>query len=158
MAASLEGMRMCMMTSTEQSAVIQLTQSLLQGVQQCVIDLTTAVREMPQHLPSQSCSCMHDNKMDSMHRELASLREDMAAYHRDVAAILNNQKLLLASVMPYVVPQMAAAGNLESTSPTTEVCVAPSNPPAPPSREEESTPTSEDEDVEQIIFTRRSTR
>ncbi|KAJ1081623.1 hypothetical protein NDU88_001801, partial [Pleurodeles waltl] len=31
--------------------------------------------------------------------------------------------------MPYVVPQMAAAGNWESTSPTTEVCVAPSTSP-----------------------------
>ncbi|KAJ1217994.1 hypothetical protein NDU88_005580, partial [Pleurodeles waltl] len=83
-------------------------------------DLTTAERELPQHLPSQSCSCMHDIKLDPMHHELASLRADMAVYHRDVAAILNNQQLLLAAVMPYVVPQMAAAGNLESTSPTTE--------------------------------------
>ncbi|KAJ1141788.1 hypothetical protein NDU88_008116 [Pleurodeles waltl] len=153
---SLEGMRMCMMKSAEDTAAKQVTQSLLHGIQQCVRDLTTAVREFPQHMPSQSCCCMHDNKQDSMHRELASLRADMAAYHRDVAAILNNHQHHLAAVMPHVVPQMAADGNLVSTSPTTEVCVAPSNP--PPSRAEETTHTSEDEDVEQIIFTHRSTR
>ncbi|KAJ1198105.1 hypothetical protein NDU88_001949 [Pleurodeles waltl] len=155
MADTIEGMHMCMMTSAEQSVAIQVTQSLLQGVQQCVRDLTTAVRELPQHLPSQSYSCMHDNKLDSMQWELASLRTDMAAYHMDVAAILNNQQLLIAVVMPNVVPQVAAAGNLVSTSTTT---VATSNPPAPPSRAEETTHTSEDEDVEQIIFTRRSIR
>ncbi|KAJ1185872.1 hypothetical protein NDU88_002658 [Pleurodeles waltl] len=155
MAASLEGMRMCMITSAEQTAAKQVTQ-VTQSLQQCVRDLTTAVRELPQHLPSQSCCCMHDNKQDSMHRELAYLRSDMAAYHRDVAAILNNQQLLHAAVLPYVVPQIAAAGNLVSTSPVTEMCVAPSNPP-PPSRAEETTHTSEDEHVEQIIFTRRST-
>ncbi|KAJ1171726.1 hypothetical protein NDU88_003584 [Pleurodeles waltl] len=50
MAASLEGMRMCMMTFAEQSAAMQVQQSLLQGLQQCVRDFTTAVRELPQHL------------------------------------------------------------------------------------------------------------
>ncbi|KAJ1198868.1 hypothetical protein NDU88_002707 [Pleurodeles waltl] len=96
MAASLERMPMCMMTSAEQTAAKQVTQSLLHGVQQRVRDLTTVVRELPQHLPSQSCCCMHDNKQDSVHWEMASLKAYMDAYHRDVSAIVNYQQLLLA--------------------------------------------------------------
>ncbi|KAJ1219260.1 hypothetical protein NDU88_006829 [Pleurodeles waltl] len=149
MAASLEGMRMCMMTSAEQSAAMQVQQSLLQGLQQCVRDFTTAVRELPQHLPSQTFHCMNDYSHDPH-------RADLAAYHSDVAAILNDQQLLLAAVMPSVAPQLAATGNSEYTSSNTEVCVAPSNPPPP--RAEETTHTSEDEDVEQITFSRRSTQ
>ncbi|KAJ1198944.1 hypothetical protein NDU88_002782 [Pleurodeles waltl] len=145
-AASLE---MCMMTSANQSAAMQVQQSLLQGLQQCVRDFTTAVRELLQLLTSQYLHCMHDYKHDP-------LRADLAVSHRDVAAILNNQQLLLAAVMPLIDPQLAATGNSESSSPNTEVCVAPSNPPPPMA--EETTHTSEDEDVEQITFTRRSTQ
>ncbi|KAJ1172602.1 hypothetical protein NDU88_004447 [Pleurodeles waltl] len=116
------------------------------------------MKERPQQLPNQTISSMIEKKLDSMNREVASFRADTAAYHRDVDAILKNQQLLLAAVMPYVVPQMAAAGNWGSASPTTEVCVAPSTSLPPPSRAEETPYTSEDEDVEQIIFTSKSSR
>ncbi|KAJ1161819.1 hypothetical protein NDU88_002300 [Pleurodeles waltl] len=107
------------------------------------------VRGLPQHLASQTFHCVHDCNHDP-------LRADLAAYHSDVAAILKNQQLLLAAVMPLIAPQLADTGNSDSTSSNTEVCVAPSNRPQP--KAEETTHTSEDEDVEQITFTRRSTR
>ncbi|KAJ1125483.1 hypothetical protein NDU88_003912 [Pleurodeles waltl] len=98
MAASLEGMHMCMMSSAEQAAVMQALPSLLQGLQQCVREFTTAVRELPQHLASQTFHCVHICNHDP-------LRADLAAYHSDVAAILKNQQLLLAAVMPLIAPQ-----------------------------------------------------
>ncbi|KAJ1202234.1 hypothetical protein NDU88_006034 [Pleurodeles waltl] len=81
---------------------------------------------------------------------------DLAAYLRDLAAILKNQQILLAAVLPIRPPQVAATGMSDSTSTHTEVCVAPLQPPPP--RAEEATHTSEDEDQEQITFTRKSTR
>ncbi|KAJ1208868.1 hypothetical protein NDU88_004251 [Pleurodeles waltl] len=130
MAASLEGMHMCMMSSAEQSAAMQAQQSLLQGLQQCVRDFTTAVRELPQHLASQLFHCVHECNHDP-------LGADLVAYHSDVAAILKNQQLLLAAVMPLIAPQLAATGYSDSTSSNTEVCVFPSNPPL--TRAEETT-------------------
>ncbi|KAJ1105704.1 hypothetical protein NDU88_003109 [Pleurodeles waltl] len=50
MAASLEGMRSCMMSSADQAAAMQALTSILQGLQQTVKEFTTAVRELPQHL------------------------------------------------------------------------------------------------------------
>ncbi|XP_069069445.1 uncharacterized protein [Pleurodeles waltl] len=54
MAASLEGMRTYMMSSAEQAAAMQVLPSILQGLQQCVREFTTAVRELPQHQASQT--------------------------------------------------------------------------------------------------------
>ncbi|KAJ1189051.1 hypothetical protein NDU88_005802 [Pleurodeles waltl] len=149
MAASLEGMRSCMISSTEQAAAMQALISILQGLQQSVKEFTTAVSELPQHLAPQTFHSMHECNHDP-------LRADLAAYHSDVAAILKNQQLLLAAILPLIAPQLAATGISDSMSSNTEVCVAPSNPPPP--RAEETTHTSEDEYVEQITFTRRSTR
>ncbi|KAJ1192108.1 hypothetical protein NDU88_001420 [Pleurodeles waltl] len=149
MAASLEGMRSCMMSSADQAAALRALTSILQGLQQTVKEFTTAVRELPQHLAPQTFHCMHECNHDL-------LKADLAAYHRDVAAILKNQQILLAAVLPLRPPQVAATGMSDSTSTHTEVCVAPSQPPPP--RTEEATHTSEDEDMEQITFTRKSTR
>ncbi|KAJ1101332.1 hypothetical protein NDU88_006402 [Pleurodeles waltl] len=147
-AASIEGMCTCMMSSAVQAAAMQVLPSLLLGLQQCVSDFTTAVRELPQHLASQTFHCMHECNHDP-------LRANLATYHSDIAATLKNQQFLLAAVMPLIAPKLAATGNSDSTSSNTEVCVAPSNPPPP--RIEETTRTSEDEDMEQITFNHMST-
>ncbi|KAJ1116849.1 hypothetical protein NDU88_005054 [Pleurodeles waltl] len=127
MAASLEGMHTCMMSSVEQAAAMQALPSL-QGLQQCIREFTTAVRELPQHLATQTFHCVHECNHDP-------LRADLAAYHSDVAAILKNQQLLLAAAMLLIAPQLVATGNFDSTSSNTEVCVAPSNPPPPRAEE-----------------------
>ncbi|KAJ1152190.1 hypothetical protein NDU88_004967 [Pleurodeles waltl] len=147
-AASLEGMRSCMKSSADQAAAMQVLTSILQGLQQTVKEFITAVRELPQHLAPQTFHCMHKYNHDP-------LRGDLAAYHCDVAAILKNQQILLAAVLPLRPPQVSATGMSDSTSTHTEVCVAPSQPPPP--RAEEATHTSEDEDMEQITFTHKST-
>ncbi|KAJ1217160.1 hypothetical protein NDU88_004755, partial [Pleurodeles waltl] len=150
MAASLEGVRSYIMSSADQTAAMQALKSILQGLQQTVKEFTTAVRELPQHLAPQTFHCMHKCNHDP-------LRADLAAYHRDVAAILKNQKILLAAVLPFRTSQVAATGMSNSTSSNTEMCVAPSQPPAP--RTEEAIHTSEEEeDMEQITFTWKSTR
>ncbi|KAJ1174487.1 hypothetical protein NDU88_006308 [Pleurodeles waltl] len=133
----------------DQAAAMQALTSILQGLQQSVKEFTTAVRELSQHLAPQTFHCIHEYNQDP-------LRADLAAYHRDVAAILKNQQILLAAVLPLRPPQVAATGMSDSTSSNTEVCVAHSQPPPP--RAEDPTHTSEDEDMEQITFTRKSTR
>ncbi|KAJ1137342.1 hypothetical protein NDU88_003753 [Pleurodeles waltl] len=149
MAASIEGVRSCMMSFADQAAAMQALTSILQGLQQTVKEFTTAVRELPQHLAPQTFHCMHKCNLDPF-------RADLSAYHRDVAPILKNQQILLAAVLPLRHSQVAATGMSDSMSSNTEVCVAPSQP-SPP-RTEEATHTSEEEDMEQITFTRKSTR
>ncbi|XP_069081049.1 uncharacterized protein [Pleurodeles waltl] len=143
MEASLEGVRSCMMTTAEQAAAMQRRTSILQELQQSVKEISTAVRKLTQHLQQQTFQCVHECNIDP-------LRADLAAYHSDVAAILKNQQLLLAAVLPLIAPQLAGTGISDSTSSSTEVCVAPLNPPPP--RAEETTHASEDEDVEQYTF------
>ncbi|XP_069062105.1 uncharacterized protein [Pleurodeles waltl] len=145
--ASLEGVRLCMMSTEEQAAAMQGRTTILQEHEKRLKEISTAVIELTQHLQQQSCQCVHKCNIEP-------LRADLAAYHRDVAAILKIQQLLLAVVLPLRAPQLAATGMSDSTSSNMEVCVAPSQPPPP--RAEETTHTSEDEDVEQITFTRKS--
>ncbi|KAJ1169600.1 hypothetical protein NDU88_001491 [Pleurodeles waltl] len=149
MAASLEGVRSCMLSSADQAAAMQALTSILQGLQETIKEFTTAVRELPQHLAFQTFHCMHKCNHDS-------LRADLAAYHRDVAAILKNQQVLLAAVLPLRTSQGTAPGMSDSTSSNTEVCVAPSQPTT--TRTNLATHTSEEEDMEQITFTWKSIR
>ncbi|KAJ1081663.1 hypothetical protein NDU88_001841 [Pleurodeles waltl] len=149
MAASLEGVRSCMMSTEEQAAAMQGRTTILQEVEKRLKEISTAVIQLTQHLQQQSCQRVHECNIEP-------LRVDLAAYHRDVAAILKNQQILLAEVLPLRPPQLAATGMCDSTSSHTEVCVAPSQ--LPPPRAEETTHTSEDEDLEQITFIRKSTR
>ncbi|KAJ1191791.1 hypothetical protein NDU88_001106 [Pleurodeles waltl] len=149
MAASLEGVCSCMMSSADQAAAMQALTSILQGLQETFKEFTTAVRELPQHLAPQTFHCMHKCNHDS-------LRADLAAYHCDVAAILKNLQILLAAVLPLRPSQGAATGMSDFTSSNTEVCVAPSQPTT--TRTKQATHTSEEEDMEQITFTRKSTR
>ncbi|KAJ1164334.1 hypothetical protein NDU88_004774 [Pleurodeles waltl] len=149
MAASLEGVRSCMMSTEEQAAAMQGRTTILQEVEKRLKEISTAVIQLTQHLQQPFYQCMHECNIEPF-------RADLAAYHRDVAAILKNQQILLAAVLPLRHPQIAATGMSDSTSTHTEVCVAPSQPPPP--RAEEATHTSEDEDQEQITFTRKSTR
>ncbi|KAJ1190423.1 hypothetical protein NDU88_007161 [Pleurodeles waltl] len=149
MAPSLEGVRSCMMSTEEQAAAMQGRSTILQEVEKRLKEISTAIIQLTQHLQQQSCQCVHKCNMEP-------LRADLAAYHRDVAAILKSQQILLAAVLPLRPPQVAATGMSDSMSSNTEVCVAPSQPPPP--RDEETTHTSEDEDVEQISFTRKSTQ
>ncbi|KAJ1155494.1 hypothetical protein NDU88_008224 [Pleurodeles waltl] len=58
MAASLEGVRSCMMSSADQAAAMQALTSILPGLQQTVKEFTTAVRELPQDLAPQTFHCM----------------------------------------------------------------------------------------------------
>ncbi|KAJ1180457.1 hypothetical protein NDU88_005678 [Pleurodeles waltl] len=139
MAASLEGVRSCMMSTAEQAEAMQGQTSLLQDLQQSVKEISTAVRELTQHLQQQTFQRVHECNIDPF-------RADLAAYHSDVAAILKNQQLLLAAVLPLIAPQLAATGISDSTSSNTEVCVAHSHPPPP--RAEETTHTLEDEVAE----------
>ncbi|KAJ1105125.1 hypothetical protein NDU88_002533 [Pleurodeles waltl] len=93
MAASLEGVRLCMMSTAEQAAAMQGRTSILQELQQSVKEISTAVRELTQH----TFQCVHKCNIDP-------LRVDLSAYHSDVAAILKNQQLLLAAVLPLIAP------------------------------------------------------
>ncbi|KAJ1151893.1 hypothetical protein NDU88_004672 [Pleurodeles waltl] len=70
--ASLEGMLTCMMSSAEQAAAIKALPSLLQVLQQCVRDFTTAVKELPQHLASQNFHCVHECNHDPLRADLAA--------------------------------------------------------------------------------------
>ncbi|XP_069072968.1 uncharacterized protein [Pleurodeles waltl] len=149
MAASLEGVRLCMMSTEEQAAAMQGRTTILQEVEKRPKEISTAVIQLTQHLQQQSCQRVHECNIEP-------LWANLAAYHRDVAAILKNQQILLAAVLPLRPPQVPATGMSDSTSTHTEVCVAPSQP--PPTRAEEATHTAEDEDQEQITFTRKSTR
>ncbi|KAJ1173033.1 hypothetical protein NDU88_004875 [Pleurodeles waltl] len=149
MAASLEGLRSCMMSSGDQAAAMQDLTSILKGLQETVKEFSTAVRELPKHLAPQTFHCMHECNHDS-------LRADLAAYHRDEAAILKNQQALLAAVLPLRPSKGAATGMSDSTSSNTEVCVPPSQPTT--TRTKQAKHTSEEEDMEQITFTRKMTR
>ncbi|KAJ1115674.1 hypothetical protein NDU88_003896 [Pleurodeles waltl] len=149
MAASLEGVRLCMMSSADQAAAMQALTSILQEQQKTQKEISTSVIQLTQHLQQQSCQHMHECNIEP-------LRSDLAAYHRDVAAILKNQQILLAAVLPLRPSQGAATGMSDSTSSNTEVFVAPSQPTT--TRTEEATHTSEEEDMEQITFTRKSTQ
>ncbi|KAJ1158083.1 hypothetical protein NDU88_010777 [Pleurodeles waltl] len=149
MAASLEWVRSCMMSTAEQAVAMQGRTSILQEHEKSLKEIRTVVKKLTQHLQQQSCQRVHECNIET-------LRADLAAYHSDVAAILKNQQLLLAAVLPFIAPQLAATGMSDSTPLNTEVCVAPSQPPPP--RAEETTHTSEDEEVEQITFTRKSTQ
>ncbi|XP_069059002.1 uncharacterized protein [Pleurodeles waltl] len=150
MAASLEGVRLCMMSTAEQAAAMQGRTSILQELQESVKEISTAVRELTQRLQQQIFQHVHKCNIDP------PLRADLVAYYSDVAAILKNQQLLLAAVLPLIALQLAATGISDSTSSDTEVCVAPSNPPPPWA--EETTHTSEDEDLEPITFTHKGTQ
>ncbi|KAJ1149821.1 hypothetical protein NDU88_002625 [Pleurodeles waltl] len=147
MAASLEGVRSCMMSSADQAAAMQALTSLLQELAKTQKEISTAVIQLTQHLQLQSSQRVHECNIEP-------LRADLAAYHRDVAAILKNQQALLAAVLP-LTPQGAAPGMSASRSSNTEVCVAPSQ---PTTRTNQATHTSEEEDREQITFSRKSTR
>ncbi|KAJ1171577.1 hypothetical protein NDU88_003438 [Pleurodeles waltl] len=116
MAASIKGMRTCLVTANEHTAAYQGTHSPLCGFHSCLKDIAAAMREMLQQLPSQTGRSIMEYKLDSIQREVASLRADTAVCHRDVAANLKNQKFLLAAVMPYAISEMAATGNWDSTS------------------------------------------
>ncbi|KAJ1190483.1 hypothetical protein NDU88_007221 [Pleurodeles waltl] len=141
MAASLEGVCLCMVSTEEQAAAMQGRTTILQEVEKRLKEMSTAVIQLTQHLQQQFCQHMHKCNIEL-------LRADLAAYHRDVVAILKNQQILLTAVLPLRPPQVAATGMSDSTSTHTEVCVAPSQ--TPPPRAEEATHTSEDEDQEQI--------
>ncbi|KAJ1113345.1 hypothetical protein NDU88_001591 [Pleurodeles waltl] len=149
MAASLEGVRSCMMSSADQAAAMQALTSILQELQKTQKEISTAVIQLTQHLQQQSCQCVHKCNIEP-------LRADLAAYHHDVAAILKNQQALLAAVLPLRPSQGAPTGMSDSTSSNTEVCVAPSQPTT--TRTKQATHTSEEEDMEQITFTRKMTR
>ncbi|KAJ1128233.1 hypothetical protein NDU88_006612 [Pleurodeles waltl] len=116
--------RSFMMSSADQAAAMQALTSILQRLQQTVKEFSTAVRELPQHLSPQTFHCMHEYNHDPF-------RADLAAYHRDLAAILKNQQILLAAVLSLRSSQVAATGMSDSRSSNTEVCVAPSQPPPP---------------------------
>ncbi|KAJ1115760.1 hypothetical protein NDU88_003982 [Pleurodeles waltl] len=149
MAANLEGVRSCMMSSADQAAAMQALTSILQELQKTQKEISTAVIQLTQHLQQQSCQRVHECNIEP-------LRADLAAYHRDVAAILKNQQALLAAVLPLKSSQGAVTGMSDSTSSNTEVCVAPSQPTT--TRTKQATHTSEEEDMEQITFTRKMTR
>ncbi|KAJ1154206.1 hypothetical protein NDU88_006960 [Pleurodeles waltl] len=146
-AARLEGVRSCVMSTAEQTAAMQGRTSILQELEKSVKEISTAVRYNTSN-----------NKLFNActNAIMTPLRANLAAYLSDVAAILKNQQLLLAAVLPLIAPPLAVTEMSDSRSSNTEVCVAPSH--TPPSRAEETTHTSEDEDVEQINFTCKSTR
>ncbi|KAJ1202247.1 hypothetical protein NDU88_006047 [Pleurodeles waltl] len=149
MAASLERVRSCMIPPADQTAVMQALTSHMQELVETQKQIATAVIQLTEQLRMQASQRVHECNIEP-------LRADLAAYHRDVAAILRNQQALLAAVLPFLSPQGLAPGMSASMSSNTEVCVAPSQPTT--TRTEEATHTSEEEDVEQITFTRRSTR
>ncbi|KAJ1101025.1 hypothetical protein NDU88_006099 [Pleurodeles waltl] len=149
MAASLEGVRSCMLSTADQAAAMQARTSLLEELLKTLKEICTAVIQLTQQLQLQASQRVHECNIEP-------LRADLAAYHRDVAAILKNQQALLAAVLPFITRQGSAPGMSASMSSNTEVCVAPSQPTT--TRTHQATHTSEEEDMEQITFTRKSTR
>ncbi|KAJ1189704.1 hypothetical protein NDU88_006446 [Pleurodeles waltl] len=149
MAASLEGVRSCMLSTADQAAAIQARTSLLEELLKTQKEICTAVIQLTQQLQLQASQRVHECNIEP-------LRADLAAYHRDVAAILKNQQALLAAVLPFITRQGSAPGMSASMSSNTEVFVAPSQPTT--TRIHQATHTSEEEDMEQITFTRKSTR
>ncbi|KAJ1214503.1 hypothetical protein NDU88_002121 [Pleurodeles waltl] len=149
MAARLEGVRLCMLSTADQAAAMQARTSLLEELLKTQKEICTAVIQLTQQLQLQASQRVHECNIEP-------LRADLAAYHRDVAAILKNQQVLLAAVLPFITRQGAAPGMSASMSSNTEVCVAPSQPTT--TRTHQATHTSEEEDMEQITFTCKSTR
>ncbi|XP_069061159.1 uncharacterized protein [Pleurodeles waltl] len=149
MAASLEGVRSCMLSTADQAAAMQARTLLLEDISKTLKEIGTAVIQLTQQLQLQATQRVHECNIEP-------LRADLAAYHRDVAAILKNQQALLAAVLPFLTQQGSAPGMSASMSSNTEVCVAPSQPTT--TRTHQATHTSEEEDMEQISFTRKSTR
>ncbi|XP_069090087.1 uncharacterized protein [Pleurodeles waltl] len=109
MAASLEGVRSCMMSAADQAAAMQALTSILQEQQKTQKEIITAVIQLTQHLQQQSCQRVHECNIEH-------IRADLAVYHCDVAAILKNQQILLAAVLPLRPSQVAATGMSDSTS------------------------------------------
>ncbi|KAJ1128160.1 hypothetical protein NDU88_006539 [Pleurodeles waltl] len=103
MAASLEGVRLCMMSSAVQAAAMQALTSILREQQKNQKEISTAVIQLTQHLQQQSCQHVHECNIEPR-------RADLDAYHRDVAAILKNQQILLAAVLPLRPSQVEATG------------------------------------------------
>ncbi|KAJ1161643.1 hypothetical protein NDU88_002127 [Pleurodeles waltl] len=134
-------------TSFERTVVGVQRELAKEELQKTQKEISTAVIQLTQHLQQQSCQHVHECNIEPR-------RADLAAYHCDVAAILKNQQALLAAVLPLRPSQGAATGMSDSASSNTEVCVAPSQ----PTRTKQATHTSEEEDMEQITFTRKSTR
>ncbi|KAJ1217925.1 hypothetical protein NDU88_005512 [Pleurodeles waltl] len=149
MAASLAGVRLCMMAFADQAVAMKALTSILQELQKTQKEISTAVIQLTQHLQQQSCQRVHKCNIEPP-------RANLAAYHCDVAAILKNQQALLAAVLPLRPSQGAATGMSDSTSSNTEVCVAPSQPTT--TRTKQATHTLEEEDMEQITFTRKMNR
>ncbi|XP_069072971.1 zinc finger protein 821 isoform X2 [Pleurodeles waltl] len=116
MAASLEGVHLCMMSTEEQAAAMQGRTTILQEVEKRLKEISTAIIQLTQHLQQQYCQHVHECN-------IKPLRADLAAYHCDVAAILKNQQILLPAVLPLRPPQLAATGMSDSTS--TLRCVLP---------------------------------
>ncbi|KAJ1143855.1 hypothetical protein NDU88_010157 [Pleurodeles waltl] len=59
MAASLEGVRLCMMSTAEQAAAMQGRTSILQEIEKRLKEISTVVRELTQHLQQQSSQHVH---------------------------------------------------------------------------------------------------
>ncbi|KAJ1203481.1 hypothetical protein NDU88_007266 [Pleurodeles waltl] len=92
-AASLEGVRSCMMSFADHAAAMQALTSILQELQKTQKEISTAVIQLTQHLQQKSCQRVHKCNIEP-------LRADLAAYHRDVAAILKNQRASLQQYCP----------------------------------------------------------
>ncbi|KAJ1198202.1 hypothetical protein NDU88_002046 [Pleurodeles waltl] len=142
MAASLEGVRSCMLSTADQAAAMQARTSLLEELLKTQKEICTAVIQLTQQLQLQASQRVHECNLEPL--------------RADLAAILKNQQALLAAVLPFITRQGAAPGMSVSMSSNTEVCVAPSQPTT--TRTHQATHTSEEEDMEQITFTRKSTR
>ncbi|XP_069058083.1 uncharacterized protein [Pleurodeles waltl] len=59
MAASLEGVRLCMMSTDEQRAAMQGRTNILQELEKRLKEINTAVIQLTQHLEQQSCQRVH---------------------------------------------------------------------------------------------------
>ncbi|KAJ1129282.1 hypothetical protein NDU88_007653 [Pleurodeles waltl] len=72
MAASLEEVRSCMMSSADRAAAMQALTSILQEQQKTQKEISTAAIQLTQHLQQQSCQRVHECNIEPLRADLAA--------------------------------------------------------------------------------------
>ncbi|KAJ1102570.1 hypothetical protein NDU88_000019 [Pleurodeles waltl] len=73
MAASLEGVRLCVMSSADQAAAMQGRTTILQEEEKRLKEISTAVIQLTLHLQQQSCQRVHKCNIKPLRADLATI-------------------------------------------------------------------------------------
>lgn len=96
------------------------------------------------------------NILEAMEQKQDTHMAAIAAYHRDIAAVLQNQQILITAKMPHVLAQMNVAAGTASTSSAPDVSVPPSPATTPKPTSQQTPHTSEEENLDGASFQRKS--